>query len=215
MLSLYNFDIHHIMGKYGFTHTTPQSVTIEDNKPRILSSSILPTNSSHFINTSINKYNIRYSICMIDDLNNLMPQTTDLCCWYDTEPFKSIPIAIPIKCIRDKQFIHHLSKSMNIKFGDVIFEGEGVFCSLECCKTYVMKNPSNLYKDVSANLLIYKGLLEYKEDIKCRGSVKSLKKFGGTQTIEEFRNNNVKYIDTINLIKPYMFPIGNLLREIK
>lgn len=111
------------------------------------------------------------------------PSQTDVCCWYCFHPFDSIPVPLPIKYDDRRN----------------IFDVMGYFCSFGCAKTYNL-NRLSVGKDRACTLLSllkWKILLRnsrkpaiggVKYSVKAAPNRNTLKMFGGSKTIEEFRD---------------------------
>ena len=111
-----------------------------------------------------------------------------------------------------------LSKpSSDIKFQteyNNYYETDGIFCGFSCCLAYIRENKKNpIYLD-SEHLLrkIYYDFFK-STDIICSPHWRILKEYGGTVTIEEFRNN-ISRMDYIHRGTYKSFKsIGNLYEE--
>jgi len=69
------------------------------------------------------------------------------------------------------------------------FQTMGNFCSWECMKTFNMDHNKHRYAIIAGNIImLYKAMYGHVRSIKCAPSRYSLKEFGGTLTIEEFRS---------------------------
>jgi hypothetical protein len=94
------------------------------------------------------------------------------------------------KSVEKKKYTYTLTPSMG-----ECFETDGIFCSFNCCKSFIMDNRKNPLYSQSISLL-----LKLYEHIHGTRSVtihsaphwKMLKEFGGNLTISEFRNSFMK-----------------------
>lgn len=103
------------------------------------------------------------------------PEKTEACCWWCTYPFSTQPIPLPIKHdpLRD------------------IFYIRGIFCSWSCVKAYALSLRSTTAVDIG-NIMLLKTRSEKDwTGIPVAPPRESLQRFGGTKTIEEFRNSSL------------------------
>ena len=123
---------------------------------------------------------------------------TDICCWHCCHKFESMPCGIPL--------------SIN---EEGLFNTKGVFCSFNCALTYNYNSKeceNKIQERESLLYLMYKKINNVKEvEIKYAPEKETLKMFGGTLTIEEFRMNQNTYI----MVYPPMLSIIPQLEEIK
>jgi hypothetical protein len=159
-----------------------------------------------------------------------LPHATNIPCWNCRRNFSTPPLGIPINFIK----FHHLSKdkemwAMYLKDNNYVgsccshenqiqnidgyFETEGVVCSWECMKNYILENSkSSLYKD-SINLMhLLHGMLTGGKELNCnRGaSWRVLKEWGGHIDSKNY-NDSVKmskFFDTVNVRRPLMFSLS-------
>ena len=143
-------------------------------------------------NKTIKSNTNNYSEILLKEFSNIneWPEQTNISCWWCCHSFDSIPCSIPEKQL-DKTFIVY-----------------GIFCSPECCSSYLFNDSSNntTNKDISKKYsllnLMYKDIY-MGSNIEQSYPRETLKKFGGPLTIEEFRNNN-------NLDKTYKIVMPNI-----
>jgi len=107
---------------------------------------------------------------------------------------------------------------------DNYFVTDGLFCSFNCCKAFIKDNKHNNMYDQSDSLLIklykdmYSNLSDINKVIKINPapSWRLLKEYGGSLTIDQFRENFNKctydFYGTIN-IQSLFKPIGMLYEE--
>jgi len=138
-------------------------------------------------------------------------------CFWCRHPFKTIPIGCPIDYNNTKILKTYYSEitkdnyqiigvtndinNINDKNIDILnkshFMVDGVFCSFNCCVSYITDNHKNILYDKSMQLL-YKMYhicfpnAKIDETIPPAPHWRLLKSYGGNLTIEEFRKNNHK-----------------------
>lgn len=119
---------------------------------------------------------------------SLMPQTlntkevpvdikTDIHCYWCCHQFTSSPVFMPCNLKNDT------------------FVVKGVFCSFECCYSYMsnhVKYCKNIYL-LKYMYYIYTGKKFFREPLKKAPEKECLKIFGGPLSIEEFRSNSNSY----------------------
>jgi hypothetical protein len=160
------------------------------------------------------------NISMIDYKTNMQLKSNNYHCFWDRNPFETVPIGCPIRYVSNiavKKYISEISKDMYIIKENItknkknienknlsvtntpFYETDGVFCSFNCAMAYILDNKkSNRLYDNSEMLLIkmYNDIML--SDDKITENVFSidpapnwrlLKEYGGSLSIEEFRNN--------------------------
>lgn len=182
-------------------------------------------------------------ITMIDHLSgDSIPEKTDINCFWCRHSFENNPISCPInyknsqleknyysEITKDKYSIKEnidnekynytlkkcekSNKDINLLKKDY-YISDGIFCSFNCCLSFINDNKNNSFYANSKSLLlnIYYNMFE-KDDLLCAPHWRTLKKYGGIMTIEQFRDcfNRVKYleINKINDVTKATFkPIG-------
>ena len=122
---------------------------------------------------------------------------TDICCWHCCHKFDNMPCGIPLS------------------YEDGNFNTKGVFCSFNCALTYNYNSKeceNQIQERESLLYLMYKKINSVKEvNLKYAPEKETLKMFGGTLTIKEFRKNQNTYI----MVYPPMLSIIPQLEEIK
>ena len=122
---------------------------------------------------------------------------TDICCWHCCHKFESMPCGIPLS------------------YEDDIFHVKGVFCSFNCAlkSNYDSKVSENKIQERESLLyLMYKQMNNVKEvEIPYAPEKETLEMFGGSLTIEQFRENTLTY----TMVYPPMLSIIPQLEEIK
>ena len=117
----------------------------------------------------------------------ILPNKTDEYCWWDMHPFNTPPLVLPYKYdeLRDR------------------FAYLGNFCSWSCMKAYnIFTKDSGVDRRNGLIKLLYSKLnpgVDLSRGIRCANPREKLKCFGGYQTIEEFRKDNMHSV----LIKDY------------
>ena len=154
--------------------------------------------------------------------NKYLPVYTDKPCWWCGYSFKTSPIGLPIRyypsngndSIKDFLIKSNLSADTND-----FFETEGIFCSFPCCKAFMLdKHFNTRYKNSMTLIsLLYYKLYNERININAAPSWKLLKQWGGSLSIEEFRESFCKYVYCItsNIKRPFMFSTGVYIEEIK
>ena len=128
-----------------------------------------------------------------DKINNNVPQSE--LCWNCCHPFQNIVHGIPLKN----------SKNIFYVYGD--------FCSLECASRYVYENFKDNKWEIYALLNLYnKKVLKNNDKINIPLSRLSLKIFGGTLTIEEYREKFMN-VGLYELVIPHIIPINHELES--
>jgi len=160
-----------------------------------------------------------------NELNGILPLQTDKCCWWCRHKFTTFPIGPPLH-----YYPHNDKNPMNINVQkyfeqkniifetNEFFETEGIFCSFECCKAYLIDNNNKTIYSRSLTLLtlLFQKIMGYNpENIEPASSWKILKNYGGGMEIEEFRKSFGKNDLTINIKRPYQFIIGHYFENIK
>ncbi|ALX27529.1 putative zinc finger/DNA-binding protein [Golden Marseillevirus] len=155
----------------------------------------------------------------------IMPVRTDIPCFWCREQFDTSPIGLPIAFVRhrdDGVFAERMTEflryhNLPTDQGNEYFETEGVFCSLSCCKAYILDEmPKNRewYRKSSMLLTILQKKLEgVVKNIDPAPSWKLLKKWGGQLTPEEFHSGTKKYEISSNVKRPYMYCTGRYVEE--
>lgn len=163
-------------------------------------------------------------------------------CYWCKHPFNTIPIGCPIKYVpsqAEKKYYSHISKdtytikeditlnksknitgkeNLNIKPGDY-YETDGVFCSFNCCKSWIDDNKHNSMYDMSSVLLMkmYNNLMNTKlEIISSAPHWRVLEQYGGNLNIIKFREsfNKIDYkYQGITKNVPKFLPVGRLFEE--
>ena len=168
-------------------------------------------------------------VTMLDfKIDGILTVLTDKYCWWCRNQFNTPPIGLPICYYASSsnnhqergQFIKNYFMKKNILFeDDDFFETEGIFCSLPCCKAYILDNPLNpryIQSLTLLTLLCYK-LYGVRTNIEKAPSWKLIDNYGGHLKINDFRDsfNKKHYNQTLNIKRPYMFSTGIYFEESK
>lgn len=229
---LKNINISDIDKKYGI-----KSVNLNP-----LSSMLSNTNANEQFITKIEELHrnkdvsVPENITMIDSIQKQSIQSTF--CFWCRHPFNTNPIGCPIS-YKNAKMIKQCSSEItketyiiaqsitsltnkkydlknNETFMSDYYETEGVFCSFNCCMSYINDNIHNpLYKFSKSLLLkMYVDLCHPKQvtEIHPAPSWKLLKDYGGQLDIETFRNSMNEYRYDIEPVRvttlPKVKPIG-------
>lgn len=105
------------------------------------------------------------------DSEGSWPRSTDIHCWWCTEAFSCMPCSIPVSRTNG------------------VFQCKGVFCSWECAKAFLIKDPMYSCVDRGGWLLLLAKRVcgPQVTGITAAPPRQALKKFGGSLTIEQFR----------------------------
>lgn len=124
------------------------------------------------------------------------PQRTNVHCWHCAHGFDTPPIGIPVH-----------------KPDGAPYELYGVFCSFGCMKTFNATRPC--HERAVSGQLIHEMLRDVYGVIDVVGKAppkQMLTKFGGSMTIEEFRQSSAT--KTINIITPPLMAVKTFYEEI-
>ena len=103
-----------------------------------------------------------------DTEGKVIPNKTNLLCWYCSHSFKTQPLFLPVQKYKDK------------------FKVCGNFCSWGCLKAYSSRNCNGKYNNLLQSY--FKELTGETFIIKSNPHFSVLKEFGGNMTIQEYRN---------------------------
>lgn len=228
---LNDFDYRKIIDEFFYlkNNVNEKEIVLSNNNQEEISNNIMYGNTQ----LSSSKSNeIKKHVTMVDfsKMNGVMPSATDKNCWWCRNKFSNQPIGIPIMYYPDTNAFElgassngvliqkYFEKENIILNENDFFDVEGIFCSFPCCKAYIKEHQFNSkYKYSQSNLtLLYAKLYEELDlDIPCAPSWKILEDYGGTLTIEQFRDSvDKKYYNlTTNIKRPYMFITGIYFEE--
>lgn len=147
-------------------------------------------NSNNFIE-------IMVQICNSEN-NNKWLKKTDACCYWCCYQFDETPWGIPYKLEND------------------IFSLYGIFCSPNCTMSYLINNENSdtLWDKIALLHLLYFKIYNKYDNILPAPNKISLKKFGGSISIEEFRDITKTNIKTYDLKFPPCNSIVPVLEEV-
>jgi hypothetical protein len=160
------------------------------------------------------------NVCMIDFNAKMNINLLRYHCYWCKNPFETKPIGCPINYISEqaiKKYHSHISKDTytikenittnrknKIKDETIVFENcpyyetDGVFCSFNCCKSYILDNKHDRLYDNSIMLLtkMYNEITDTKNAIiSSAPHWRNLEQYGGNLNIIQFRDsfNNIDY----------------------
>jgi hypothetical protein len=115
---------------------------------------------------------INMGLINFKDNKLIIADTTNICCWWCTYNFETLPCFLPEKFTNNKYYVF------------------GVFCSFSCMFAY--NEDMNDFRKQTRNSLInklYKDIFGFDCNIKHAGPREILEKFGGVVKIETFRDS--------------------------
>lgn len=151
----------------------------------------------------VNNYNlqvIKFETPIIKSINGniLIDNPTNVVCWWCTYNFDTIPCFLPEKYV------------------DGVFYVIGCFCSFNCAVSYNLNlNDYKTWERYSLINKMYNLIHKKNELIQMAPPRETLKKFGGTISIEEFRTTSLTCIKEFRLVFPPMVPIIPFIEERK
>jgi len=241
--TLRSLDITNILSKYGFdmlnqSDETSVGVTKLDDL-------IIKKDPEYFFLDETRNIK-KCSVAMKDLLLGTAPPNIN--CFWCRNSFDTTPLGCPIEYVPSKvikKYFSEITKDYytikeNIdrnsieKFKEMVnnndkntritvvendyYLTDGVFCSFNCCLSWIRDNSTNPMYSTSANLLhqIYYETFDQMTKIQIAPHWRLLKEYGGKMTIEEFRKsyNNTIYKES-NTIKSLIKtkPIGTVFEE--
>jgi hypothetical protein len=141
------------------------------------------------------KTNVEKCLTQMEDCNknNTWAKSTSVHCWWCCHPFDNPPCAIPNE------------------YKNGIYNVYGVFCSPECAAAYNfddMRTSTDVWERYSLLNMLYRNVYSDKHyKIKLAPPRQTLKIFGGTLTIKEFRANFQSLTHSYKIIMPPMISI--------
>lgn len=120
-------------------------------------------------------------------------------CWNCTEMFSNFPIGIPMSISDSRKFNLY-----------------GNFCSFPCAARYLTDNETGESMHEKMSMLSMLGKQMYKDNnfkLVVGNTRLSLKKFGGNQTIEQYRYNNDTNYKSVHTYMPPLVPVLYLMEE--
>jgi len=186
-------------------------------------------------------------LTMIDTIEqSQLPTNTEICCYWCRHPFSTRPIGCPIQFIPNrivKNYHSEITKdgytlrenvsenqlSENASFYEkskiatqtrTFYVTDGVFCSFNCCLSFIHDEHTTPLYSNSEHLLmqIYTDLFgSSARPILPAPSWRLLRSYGGIMTIDEFRKSfyKIDYKDTNNVVLPVIRskPVGFLFER--
>jgi hypothetical protein len=246
VFSLKDVDTDKVENQYGITLSSNITSVEEDLPTNItklcdLINDVSIKETVSFLDDSKKKRTCNVS--MIDFSTQTDVELLRYHCYWCRHPFDTRPIGCPIRyqssCVKNK-YRSHISNDMytineNITISkrkslvankdiEIIhneyYETDGVFCSFNCCKSYIKENKTKPIYQLSLMLIskMYKELTGCNiKNVTDAPSWKLLKEYGGQMNINEFRDcfNKKEYIynGTINTF-PEFRSIGNIYEDI-
>lgn len=123
-------------------------------------------------------------------------EETDICCWWCTYNFDSMPCFIPERVVDDTFYVF------------------GCFCSYNCAAAYnIEMGDYKVWDRYSLIKTLYNTLTGTNDDVPIAPRREILKKFGGVLTIEEYRKNNRSVKKEFRLVMPPMVSIVPFIEE--
>ena len=239
IFTLKDLDLEQIHINYGISCTKPKYLK-EDSKQTTklseLNNQEKSTENISFLDEAKKAHSCQIS--MIDFTSNKSVNLLRYHCFWCRHPFESQPIGCPIKYISTqatKKYYSYISKdTYTIKENvtedskkkinsqqftvtdDIYYQTDGVFCSFNCCQSYINDNKHNVLYNHSNILLlkIYNDLIDKKmTTIPPAPDWRLLDHYGGYLNIIQFRENfNKISYENHGYTKPLpqFLPIGKL-----
>ena len=136
---------------------------------------------------------------LMDFFKNNWLEKSPYACWNCTEHFDNFPIGIPLNLNEDQKFNLY-----------------GNFCSFSCAARYLIESETGetMHERMSLLNLLAKKITNNKDyKVNAAHSRLVLKKFGGIQSIDEYRSNNNTQYKQIHVYKPPLTPVLYLMEE--
>jgi hypothetical protein len=144
----------------------------------------------------VKKYN-NIGLVSIDNNKSIVVDKTDICCWWCTEKFYTLPVFIPDRYTKNNYYVF------------------GCFCSFSCAMSYNLEL-SDYRTSVRASLIkkLYNIIIDKKNgDIPLAPKRELLKKFGGILSIDEFRNSETLCKKEYKMAIPPIIPLVPMIEE--
>jgi hypothetical protein len=175
-----------------------------EEKVSIINNRYQETNTTSFMpNNSIKKKNITPIMIYFNEYNKRKewPKVSNIKCFWCCHNFDNIPCALPFS------------------YSDNTFYVFGNFCAPECAAAYNFESGAD-DKDIWERYSLLNHLYSLIYDIpdltiKLAPPKLALKIFGGTLTVEDFRECNTDYLKNYKIVLPPMVSIIPSLEEIK
>lgn len=151
-------------------------------------------NANKMIGKKVYETDVKFNY--MDNSVNKWENNTNIHCWWCCHKFDTPPVSIPEK-IYDKTYY--------------VF---GCFCSFNCAYSYnINMNDYKIWERLSMLKSLYTKMYNEKTDILPAPPRKALSMFGGHISIEEFRNNNIKFKKEYLYLIPPMVSIIPIIEE--
>lgn len=144
----------------------------------------------------IKKYN-NIGLVSVDNNKSIVVDKTDVCCWWCTEKFDTLPVFIPDRYTNNNYYVF------------------GCFCSFSCALSYNLEL-SDYRTSIRSSLIkkMYNIIVDKKNnDIPLAPKRELLKKFGGILSIDEFRNSETLCKKEYKMSIPPIIPLVPLIEE--
>lgn len=189
-------------------------------------------NSKSFVDDI--KTDKKYIITMLDHLScQKLPEKTSLFCWWCRNSFNTTPVGCPLKYVptqiekkyyseihkENYSILHNIStknidRVVSSSTKENYYETDGIFCSFNCCLSFIQDNNKNPLYYQSRTLVgkIYTEMCDtITLDINPAPHWRVLKDYGGNMSIEEFRESFCKFtVESLGKIRefPKFKPVG-------
>jgi hypothetical protein len=217
-----------------------QNFVENENKTTKLSDLNKDTNFfMSFLDETKNSHNCNISMIDINNIN-INNANTIYSCYWCKNTFDNYSLGCPIRyvprqCVKtyysniSKDFYkikediteskyNSLKKDCEYSLKDSYYETDGIFCSFNCCKSYINDNKHQKIYNLSSCLLnkMYKDITgEYCKNIVEAPHWRTLKEYGGHLDIDDFRNgfNKITYTPHGSIKNLNIKPVVNLYEE--
>ncbi len=187
-------NINNTVNDYNKLNELKQSLLKKDKIIKTLKDELKKNNFKTYNDKPITKMKVDFIV----DKNGeqKIVSKTDISCWWCTEKFDTMPCFIPIK------------------FHNKNFHVFGCFCSYSCAAAYNMNmNDYKIWERHTLLKKLYNKINNNNDEIVVAPPKETLKKFGGTLDINEFRNKNNSIDKTYNIILPPLTSIIPYIEE--
>lgn len=183
-----------------FTNETivEESVKVEDvilfipsHKTNVTDCTLLPYNSTDYnSNTLSNKVYTDNRTLSVSDCKASPTEQFAYTCWHCTYGFNTSPYSIPLKC-------QIVKNNGTVLIGSAReYQTYGIFCMAECMYQYILDNNFHKKEEIISlmySYIRYRNNVDTVDTIVPAGAKELLKKYGGTMTIDEYRNKMKAY----------------------
>lgn len=237
-------DIEKVDRKYGIEIQSNLQINKSVKNFTKIDKLVLDSNKSYYSYLDESKKKNRCAVTMFNYVGKKLPMKTNICCYWCRNRFSSIPIGCPIKYatdeviktyyseitkdnyvirqnIQDKDNLDNLDQKQEFEYiSRNYFLTDGIFCSFNCCLSFIQDNQMNPTY-VNSRFLLYQLLNKtfIQSDLKIDPAPhwRLLKDYGGHLSIEEFRESfyKIKYNDLNQYISlfPNNISIGYLYEQ--